>query len=673
MNNDSNNGYTGKILEVDLSEQTIRTADLPNNFRQLFVGGRPLAVALLFQQLNRKPIASGDPIKELDPLSEDNVLAFCTSPTTGTNMPTASRFHLAFKSPLTGGVGSCNSGGKWGVEFKKTGFDALVVRGRAKNLTVLIIDEEGPRLEPAPDTNPADVDAVTDAIQSVTSKTHKIMTVGGAGRNLSAISCIINDRGRALGRGGSGAVFGSKNLLAIAVRGKNPVTTCNPSGLDPKNISGSVYKAMAKLRVGKITKAKSQFGILSSMGSNGLMGMLAQYDELLHKNFLDNRHNDSDLSKIQGEAFLHHQSVKVKAGACYKCPIGCTRITRIVDSDDNIVSSGEGPEFETVAMFGADLHIYDLELITQANYLCNRYGFDTISMGGTIAALMEIYEKVSAIDPSKRTADEAALMTETEPFVSHYGPPVFGNSRCLVPLVEAAAANTGIGQAVAQGSRRLAQRFGHPEATMTIKGMELPAYDPRATWTQGLSYMMSPRGGCHLQGGYSAPLAFCAGYGEFPGNKVEGAALVARNVCYQNIVYDMLGVCAFAGFSVSLDELANMLNDVVGSTHKGSDLEQIARRCLILERLFNHRCGFKSEDDWLPERFFDNAITVDGVETKCSRSDFTRMRREFYEAMGLDGDGLPTAQTLDETLLDEFLQQIGAEESSPQEDFATTE
>ena len=660
MSNDTNSGYMGKILEVDLTEQTIDAIPLANNLRELFVGGRGLAVALLFQQLNRKAVGVGDPIKEIDPVSKDNVLVFCTSPATGTNVPTASRIHVAFKSPLTGGIGSCNSGGKWGVEFKKTGYDALVIKGRAEKLSVLIIDADGPRLESAPDVNPADVDEVTDAVQSITSTTHKVMTVGGAGRNLSPIACIINDRGRALGRGGSGAVFGSKNLLAIAVRGESPVAVCNPSGLDPKNVSGSVYKALAKLRVGKITKSKSQYGILSSMGTNGLMGMLAQYDELLHKNFQDNRHDDSDLAKIQGEAFLHHDRVKVKGGACVKCPIACTRITHIEDQDGNTVSSGEGPEFETVSLLGANLHIYDLEIVTKANYLCNRYGFDTISMGGAIAALMEIYEKVDATAPSQRTEAQTALMTQAQPLVSQYGPPVFGNARCLVPLVEAAAANTGLGQAVAQGAKRLAQRFDHPEAAMTVKAMELPAYDPRATWTQALSYMISPRGGCHLQGGYSAPLAFCAGYGEFPGNKVEGAALVARNVCYQNIAYDTLGVCAFTGFSVSLDELTNMLNDVVGSQHKASDLEQIARRCLILERLFNYRCGFTSQDDWLPDRFFDDAITVDGVETKCSRSDFSRMRREFYESTGLDEDGLPTAQTLDETLLEEFLQEDSA-------------
>ena len=656
MSNDSNNGhagYAGKTLEVDLTEQTIKPEALADNFKQLFVGGRGLAVALLFRELSSRPVADGDPIGQLDPLSADNALVFCTSPTTGTNVPTASRTHLAFKSPLTGGIGSCNSGGKWGVEFKKTGFDALVVKGRSDELTVLIIDDEGPRLIPAPEVNPADVDEITDAVQGITSSKHKVMTVGGAGRNLSNIACVINDRGRALGRGGSGAVFGSKNLLAIAVRGEIPVETHNPEGLNPRNLSGSVYKTLAKLRVGKITKTKKQYGILSSMGTNGLMGMLDQYDEL------DNRHDPADLAKIQGEAFLHHKSVKVKGGACIKCPIACTRVTHIVDEEGNTVSSGEGPEFETVSMLGADLHIYDLKIITEANYLCNTYGFDTISIGGTIAALMEIYEKVEATDPSQRTEAEATLMTEVEPFASQYGPPAFGNADCLVPLIEAAAANTGIGEAIAQGAKALTQRFGHGEASMTVKGLELPAYDPRATWTQALSYMMSPRGGCHLEGGYSAPLAFCAGYGEFPGNKAEGAALVARNVCYQNATYDILGVCAFAGFSVSMDELANMLNDVIGSAHKSSDLEHIARRCVTLERIFNYRCGLTSDDDWLPERFFDDAIDVDGVETKCSRSDFSKMRNEFYESMGLGEDGQPTAATLDETHLQEFLQQTG--------------
>ena len=154
---------------------------------------------------------------------------------------------------------------------------------------------------------------------------------------------------------------------------------------------------------------------------------------------------------------------------------------------------------------------------------------------------------------------------------------------------------------------------------MVVKGMEIPAYDPRVTWTQAMSYMITARGGCHLQGGYSAPIAFCAGYGEFPGIKSEGAALVARNFAYQNTAYDVLGVCAFAGFSVTLDEYANMLNDVTGLDMKASDLETVSRRVLTLERLFNLLCGFTAGDDWLPERFFSDPIAIEEGNDRVPR------------------------------------------------------
>jgi aldehyde:ferredoxin oxidoreductase len=186
--------------------------------------------------------------------------------------------------------------------------------------------------------------------------------------------------------------------------------------------------------------------------------------------------------------------------------------------------------------------------------------------------------------------------------------------------------------------------------------MELPAYDPRVTWTQALAYMMTARGGCHLQGGYSAPIAFCAGYGEFPGIKSEGAALVARNFAYQNTAYDVLGVCAFAGFSVTLDEYANMLNDVTGLDLKASDLETVSRRVLTLERLFNLLCGFTPEHDWLPERFYRDPIAVEEGTAVCPEADFRAMRAEYYESLGWDERGVPRAGALDELGLDAIVE-----------------
>jgi aldehyde:ferredoxin oxidoreductase len=659
----------GRLLEVDLDSHTARTHPLDERLAELFVGGRGLGTALLVERFLRLRRGHSNPFRSVDPLSPENPLVISTSPPNGTMVPTSARFHANFKSPLTGGVGSTNSGGRWGVEFKRTGHDAMVVAGRSPAPVVLFVDADGVRFDAPPDVDLDDVEAVTDALESRYGRGVRVMTVGAAGRRMARIAAIMNDKGRALGRGGGGAVFGSKNLVAIVVAGSVPVETAAPEALRPTNIAGSTYKAHAKLRVGKLTKPPEQFGILSSMGTAGLLGMLSQYDELIHCNFRDTHHVTEQIERIGGEALASHPAIKVRRRACHLCPIGCTRETELVDECGVAVDRGEGPEFETVAMFGANLDIYDLEPITEANYLCNRFGLDTISAGGTIAALMEIAGIALATPPDERSAGERALLADAAEFERACGAatadgreaglfaPAFGNARALVPLVRAMAHGEGaLGRALASGAQRLAERYGHPDAAMAVKGMEIPAYDPRVTWTQALAYMMTARGGCHLQGGYSAPIAFCAGYGEFPGVKSEGAALVARNFAYQNTAYDVLGVCAFAGFSVTLDEYANMLNDVTGLDLKASDLETVSRRVLTLERLFNLLCGFTPEHDWLPERFYRDPIAVEEGTAVCPEADFRAMRAEYYESLGWDERGVPRAGALEELGLDAIVE-----------------
>jgi len=658
----------GRLLEVDLDSSTARTLALDERLAELFVGGRGLGTALLTERLLRLRDRYPNPFRAVDPLSPENPLVISTSPANGTTVPTSARFHANFKSPLTEGIGSTNSGGRWGVEFKRTGHDAMVVTGRSPDPVVLFVDAGGVRFDAPPEVDLDDVEAVTDALESRYGRGVRVMTVGAAGRRMARIAAIMNDRGRALGRGGGGAVFGSKNLAAIVVAGSVEVETAAPEALRPKNLAGSVYKAHAKLRVGKLTKPPEQFGILPSMGTAGLLGMLSQYDELIHCNFRDTSHVAEQIERIGGEALASHPAIRVRRRACYQCPIGCTRETELLDTCGVVVDRGEGPEFETVAMLGADLDIYDLEPITEANYLCNRLGLDTIAAGGTIAALMEIYGIARAKRPEARTAGEQAVMADAAAFARACGEaapdghgggpfaPAFGNAAALVPLVRAMARGEGaLGRALASGSRRLAGRYGHPEAAMAVKGMEIPAYDPRVTWTQAMSYMTAARGGCHLQGGYSAPIAFCAGYGEFPGIKSEGAALVARNFAYQNTAYDVIGVCAFAGFSITLDEYANMLNDVTGLEMKASDLETVSRRVLTLERLFNLLCGFTAGDDCLPERFYSEPISVEEGTVVCPEGEFRAMRAEYYESLGWDERGVPRAGTIRELELDAVL------------------
>lgn len=656
-------GTMGRLLEVDLASGSASSQALDGRLAELFVGGRGLGTALLVERFLRLRDRYSNPFRDVDALAPENPLVVATSPANGTPVPTSARFHANFKSPLTNGIGSANSGGRWGVEFKRTGHDAMVVTGRSPRPVVLFVDEGGVRFDDPPDADLDDVEAVTEALEERYGAGARVMTIGAGGRRLARIAAIMNDKGRALGRGGGGAVFGSKNLVAIVVSGSVAVGSASPEALRPKNVAGSVYKAHVKLRLGKLTRPPEQFGILSSMGTAGLLGMLAQYDELIHCNFRDSSHDRERVERIGGEALASHPAIRVKRRACFQCPIGCTRDTELLDKCGVVVDSGEGPEFETVAMFGGDLDIYDLEPITEANYLCNRLGLDTISAGGAIAALMEIYGMARAKDAGARSDGEWAVLADAAEFARELGAadadamaPAFGNARALVPLVAAMASGEGaIGRALASGSRRLAERYGHPESSMAVKGMEIPAYDPRATWTQGMSYMITARGGCHLQGGYSAPIAFCAGYGEFPGLKAEGAALVARNAAYHNTAYDILGVCAFGGFSLTLDELANMQNDVTGLSLKASDIETVSRRVLTLERLFNLLCGFTSSDDWLPPRFFRDPIVLDGQPTVCPEDDFRAMRAEYYESLGWDERGVPRAAAIEELGIGEVL------------------
>ena len=414
-------GMQGRVLEVDLASGTARTHALDERLAELFVGGRGLGTALLVERFLRLRDRHSNPFREVDPLAPENPLVLATSPANGTTVPTSARFHANFKSPLTGGIGSTNSGGRWGVEFKRTGHDAMVLTGRSPHPVVLFVDADGVRFDAPPDADLDDVEAVTEALEARYGRGVRVMTVGAAGRRLARIAAIMNDKGRALGRGGGGAVFGSKNLVAIVVAGSVAIETAAPEALRPKNVAGSVYKAQAKLRVGKLTKPPEQFGILSSMGTAGLLGMLAQYDELIHCNFRDTCHDHERVEGIGGEALASHPAIKVRRRACFQCPIGCTRETELVDKCGVVIASGEGPEFETVAMLGANLDIYDLEPITEANYLCNRLGLDTISAGGTIAALMEIFGIARAKSPDARTEGERALMADAAEFARGHG------------------------------------------------------------------------------------------------------------------------------------------------------------------------------------------------------------------------------------------------------------
>jgi aldehyde:ferredoxin oxidoreductase len=214
---------------------------------------------------------------------------------------------------------------------------------------------------------------------------------------------------------------------------------------------------------------------------------------------------------------------------------------------------------------------------------------------------------------------------------------------------------TGIGAYLAQGSYRFCERYGHPEFSMTVKKQELAAYDPRTSFSQALGYEMSNRGGCHLEGGYTAAKDYCAGYAEWPGDRVEGTPLISKNASLTNAVIDIIGACVYGSFSLSLDEYALLINAVTGLHYNAGILQRIAGRAYTLERLFNVKCGFTKDDDWLPDRFYHDPVDTGERTAVCNREAFQKMHVEYYRAMGWNDDGVPTPETLEKLKLDDLV------------------
>ncbi len=659
-------GYMGKVLAVDLSRQTYRTEPLASDLAARFLGGRGLGIAFLFQHFSglEQNGRYKNAFAEVDPLSPDNPLIITTAPTTGTKMPTSGRFHANFKSPLTGGVGSADSGGYWGVVFKKTGYDVLYITGKADRPTYLVISSSGVEFQPADRFREANTEDTTDALVAELPRGARVLTIGQAGKLGAYFASVSNDKGRARDAAAVEPCLAQKNLYAIAVvpDRSRAIEVADEESLNFKNESGAAFKAKIKLEVGKFSRKEEHYGSLSSMGSLCLCGMVNNYGQLVHKNMQDTSHKPEDIHHITGEALRRHAinakpgetKITVKKGTCYSCPILCKRKTQLFDGEDHLIDEGEGPEFETVALLGANLSIYNLPVIVQANYWANRYGVDTISLGGTIAAFIELYELVTSKGAAK-SPQEQQLVEDTQEFVTQYGEPAFGKADILLPLVHEIGHLRGIGRYLALGSYRFCERYGHPELSMTVKKQEIPAYDPRTSFTQALGYEMSNRGACHLEGGYTAAKDYCAGYAEWPGDRIEGSALISKNAAFANTTVDIIGACVYSSFSITLDEHALLVNAVTGLHYNAGLLQKIAWRTLTLERLFNIRCGFTKDDDWLPERFFEKPVDTGERTAVCNRHAFEQMHQEYYQALGWDDQGIPTQETLTKLDLQDFV------------------
>ncbi|HNX92279.1 MAG TPA: aldehyde ferredoxin oxidoreductase family protein [Syntrophomonas sp.] len=595
--------WKGKILRVNLSDGTIKAEPLNQEYAEQYIGARGLGTKYFVEEVDPK----------VDPLSPENKIIFMTGPLTGTFAGSAGRYNVVTKGPLNGTIAASNSGGTFGPELKYAGWDGIIFEGRAESPVYLSIYNDQVELKSAAELWGQDVFATTDALKAAIDEEAKVCCIGPAGENLVKYACIMNEYHRAAGRSGVGAVMGSKNLKAIVVKGSQGIVV-----EDPKAFMEAALDARTKLREHPVSGQG-----LAAYGTNILVNILNEHGGLPVKNFSEAAVFPT-AEKISGEYQAEKYLVRNKG--CFGCTIGCGRVTDIPKGP--FKSAGEGPEYEATWTFGANLAIDDFEAICKANFLCNELGLDPITLGGTISCAIELVEK--GIIP-RSTADLR-----------------WGDAAMLVDLVSKTAFREGFGNELAEGSYRLAEKYGYPEYSMTAKKQEMPAYDPRGQQGIGLNYATSNRGGCHVRGYMTSPEVLGIPVKVDP-DETEGKPALLKLFQDLTALVDSSGLCLFITFALGLPEISAQLRTATGLDLSDEEYLLSGERVWNMERLFNLRAGFTTKDDTLPPRLLKEPMKGGPHEGKVVRLDI--MLPEYYSLRGWDEQGVPTEEKLSELSL----------------------
>jgi aldehyde:ferredoxin oxidoreductase len=590
-----------RLLRVDLTADKFETTEVPKDDAVKFLGGRGLAAKILYQE--NKP--------KVDPFDPENRLIFMTGPYTGTMGSFTAFYNVTTKSPLTGAILSAHSGGHWGPMFRKTGYDGIIFKGKARKPVYLLLTDDGPELKDASDLWGKNVFETIDILQKRHEKA-RAAVIGPAGEKLVRYAAIMNDHHRAAGRGGVGAVMGSKNLKAVVVHGTRDVPQA-----DEEKLKETFKTATATVKEKSV--AFSKYGTSMVVGITGKSGVIPT------RNFQSAHF--PDFEKIGGDAFVNNHVTKNTA--CARCPLHCGKEAK----SDVYGSTTEGPEYETLAMFGSNLGNSSLDSIIHANHLCNMYGMDTISCADTIACAYELFEK--GILSEKDTGGVKLA---------------WGDHEAMLKLVEMTGKREGFGKLIGEGSRRLAAAYG-PEAgkyAMNVKGMEFPGYDPRGIQGMALAFATSTRGACHLRATMYVPELFQGVLDRFT---VRGKAPTLKDLHQLFTLYDSMVLCKFGArnaFANSWDNMLMLCNAATGFGYTLEDIKKIGARGWTVERMFNLREGLTKKDDTLPERLFTLPIP-DGPSKGAvvNKADFEKELEEYYKLWGWSAEGVPSREALD--------------------------
>ncbi|MCX5848995.1 MAG: aldehyde ferredoxin oxidoreductase family protein [Deltaproteobacteria bacterium] len=615
-------GYARRLLEVDLTEGKIQETPLDDVLLRNYLGGGGLAAHLFLNSFS----------PETDALSVENPLIIMTGPLVGTLFPGTSRFAICARSPQTGfwGIGTC--GGTFGPELKFAGYDGIRVQGKAQKPVYLLVEDETVEIRDASDLWGKQVYEVTDILKERHGgkRKPKVLVIGPAGENKVRFAAIANDKAHYIGRTGMGAVMGSKMLKAIVVSGTGKVLPAFPEE----------YKALRTRLVEQCNDSQFAQG-LRSMGTASAMDLGMLTGDVPIRNWTKGEFEGT--AKIGGPTMTADYLTKVHA--CYACPIACKRVVK-VDSGPFKTDEGPGPEYETCCTFGSFLENDNFEGIVKANEICNQYGVDTISCGSTIAFAMECFDKGILT-----TADTDGLEL------------TWGNIDAAIQIVKKIALREGIGDLLAEGSAKAAQKIGKgsEQYVVAVKGLELPAHDPRGFHGMGLEYAVGYRGACHLQHmSHTIEQGMVtyedAGFkSDYDGPSSDGKAEMV--VLSQNIGVPATSacLCVFVYDCITVQDFADMIHTVTGWDFSQDDLIKMGEKIWLLMRGVTNLLGARAGDDKLPPHIL-TPLEEGGA---CgSVPEIDRMLKEYYNLRGLDSNGLPRRDVLERAGLNDLAKKL---------------
>ena len=598
-------GFAGEIVRVNLSTGEIKKEKINEQWARLFIGGRGYGSKIICDEVDPK----------VDPLAPENKVVIATGPTGGSNAPASGRTMVITKGAETGTIACSNVGGFFGPELKRAGYDMVIIEGKSEKPVYLWINDGNVEIRDARKLWGKKTSEIEEVIKQETDQKARVMNIGPAGVKLSRIANVMFDACRAAGRSGVGTVLGSKNFLAIAARGTKKVEF-----FDPVELKKVVAQARKLLKDSKITHEN-----LPKYGTAIMVNEINERGGYPTRNAQEAY--DADAGVTGGEEIA--DKILIKKWACAACPIACGRVTEIKEGKYK-GHHGEGPEYETTWALGLMCGVHDLNAITYAHYLCNEYGLDGISAGVTIACAMELYEK-------------GYIPEKDVPF-----PIRFGDGDTVVKLVQIMGEREGIvGNLLAEGSYRLAEHYGHPELSMSVKKQEIPAYDPRAFKGIALNYATSNRGACHVRGYTISQEVIESPYLMDRLIYVGKAELTKYMQDFTAGPIDSAGMCLFTVFGLEyIHNYGSILRAATGFPYSDEELLKAGERIWNLERLFNLKAGFTRKDDTLPTRFLKEPIPAGPSKGEVCELD--QMLPQYYKLRGWDKEGVPTKETLEE-------------------------